>query len=72
MPTALKVFFWSLICGLLGGFAAFKLALFIALKVIEGEHAEIFAHLIALLAAALVGICSAITAGVMAGRATKI
>jgi hypothetical protein len=72
MPTALKVFFLSLFFGLGGGYLAFRVAVFIALKVIEGEHAEIYAQAIGLLAGAMVGICSAITAGVMAGRATKI
>ncbi|MFT3838216.1 MAG: hypothetical protein QM723_14635 [Myxococcaceae bacterium] len=72
MPTALKVFFFSLLFGVGGFYVSFRVAVFIALKMIEGEHAELYAHAIGLLAGALVGICSAITAGVMAGRATKI
>lgn len=72
MPTALKVFFFSLLFGVGGAYLAFRVAFFIALKFIEGEHAEIYASAIALIAGGLVGVCSAITAGVMAGRATKI
>ncbi len=72
MPVALKVFLLSLLFGLGGGYLAFRIAFFIALKLIDGEHAIIYANMIALLAGALVGVCSAITAGVMAGRATKI
>ena len=70
MPTALKVFLMSLVCGLGGGYLAFRVAVFIALKLIDGEHAEIYAQMIGLLAGAMVGVCSAITAGVMAGRTT--
>ncbi len=72
MPTAVKVFLLSLVFGLGGGYVAFRTAVFIALKLIDGEHAELYAQMIGLLVGALVGICSAITAGVMAGRATKI
>jgi hypothetical protein len=72
MPTALKIFLSSLLFGLGGGYLAFRVAVYIALRLIEGEYAEFYAHAIGLLAAALVGVCSAITAGVMAGRATKI
>ncbi len=70
-PLALKIFFLSLVTGLGGGYVAFRVAVFIALRVIEGEQRELLAHLIGLLAGWLFGICAAITAGVMAGRATK-
>ena len=71
VPVALKVFFFSLLAGVGGGYGAYKLAVFIALRFLKGEYAEMMAVLIGLVAALAIGICSAITAGVLAGRATR-
>ena len=71
VPLALKVFFFSLLAGAGGGYGAFKVGLFIALKFCKGEYAEPMAFAIAVAAGAVVGICSAITAGVLVGRATR-
>jgi uncharacterized membrane protein YraQ (UPF0718 family) len=71
LPIALKIFLWSLVWGLAGGYLAFRVAVFIALRFIEGEHREVMANLIGLLVGWLLGICSAVTAGVMAGRSAK-
>lgn len=71
LPLALKIFLWSLCWGLAGGYVSFRVAVFIALRFVEGEHREVLANLIGLLAGWLLGICSAVTAGVLAGRSAK-
>ena len=68
---AFKIFVCSLVARVAGGYGAFRLGVFLALKFVHGEHAELMATAIGMLAGAAVGICSAITAGVLAGRATR-
>jgi len=68
MPAALKIFILSLFAGALGGYAAFRLAFYVAWKLISGEYREMLALGIAVLAALLVGVASAVTAGVLAGK----
>lgn len=68
---AFKIFICSLLAGVGGGYGAFKLGTFIALKYLKGEYAEAMAMAIGCLAALLIGGCSAITAGVLAGRAAR-
>jgi hypothetical protein len=71
MPLALRVFFFSLLAGVGGGYVAFKVAFFIAMKFARGDYREAVAMVIALVAALLIGGCSAITAGVLAGRRNR-
>lgn len=71
MPTALKVFIASLLTGLGVGVFTYKLAFFIALKFLSGPNAEAFAVLIAVASGVVIGITSAITAGVMIGKKTE-
>ena len=68
---ALRVFFYSLLAGGVGGYGAFRIAMFLALKFLRGEYAEIMAGAIAILSALLVGVASAVTAGVLAGKAAN-
>ncbi|MBS1148660.1 MAG: hypothetical protein H6Q89_358 [Myxococcaceae bacterium] len=70
-PLALKVFFFSLVAGVGGGYGAFKLAVFLVLKYWKGENVEPISLLIGLIAALVLGVCSAVTAGVLAGRVTR-
>ncbi len=70
-PLALKVFFLSLVSGAGGGYGAFKLAAFLTLRYWKGESPEVYAMMFGAAAALIVGVCSAITAGVLAGRATR-
>ena len=71
VPLALKVFFFSLLAGVGGGYGAFKLGVFLALKYWEGEHAQAIAMAIGAASTLVVGVCSAVTAGVLAGRVTR-
>lgn len=68
MPAALKIFLLSLLSFAAGGYVAFRVAFYIALKLISGEYREPLAMLVAVLAALLIGTASAVTAGVLAGR----
>jgi hypothetical protein len=68
IPVALKIFFFSLVCGVGGGYLGFRIAYWVALRFLKGEYAEVLAILIAALGALLVGGSAAITGGVMAGR----
>jgi hypothetical protein len=70
-PLALKVFLVSLIAGVGGGYGAFKLAVFLVLKYWKGGDVEIVSILTGVLAALAFGVCCAVTAGVLAGRATR-
>jgi hypothetical protein len=67
-PVALKIFFFSLLCGVGGGYLGFRIAYWLALRFLSGDYAEFLAILIAMLGALLVGGSAAITGGVMAGR----
>lgn len=71
MPVALKVFLLSLVCGGGGGYLAFRVVFYLALRFVGGEYREAIAIAVAALAALLIGTASAVTAGVLAGRATK-
>ena len=71
MPVALRIFLLSLICGGTGGYAAFRIAFFLAMRFGRGEYREVIAMAIAVLSALLVGTASAVTAGVLAGRNKK-
>ncbi|HEX4622722.1 MAG TPA: hypothetical protein VH208_14255 [Myxococcaceae bacterium] len=68
LPVALKIFFFSLVCGVGGGYVGFRVAYWLALRFLRGDYAELLAILIAALGALLVGASAAITGGVMAGR----
>jgi hypothetical protein len=68
---ALKIFLCSLLAGAGGGYLGFRFAVWVALKFLKGENAQPIAVLIGFAAALAVGVCSAITAGVLAGRAAK-
>ena len=70
-PLALKVFACSLIAGVAGGYGAYRLAFFLAQKFLSGEYAEVLAVVIAMGSALAVGVASAVTAGVLAGRAAQ-
>ena len=67
----MKIFVWSLLAGAGGGYLGFRLAVFIALKFLKGEHAQPIAVAIGFASALMIGVCSAITAGVLTGRAAK-
>ena len=68
IPVALKIFFFSLVCGVGGGWVGFRVAYWLAMRFISGEYAEVVAILVAALGALLVGGSAAITGGIMAGR----
>jgi hypothetical protein len=68
MPGALKIFMLSLLAGAGGGYVAFRVAFYVALRFLTGEYREALAIAIAALSALLVGTASAVTAGVLAGR----
>lgn len=69
MPVGLRIFLLSLASGAGGGYIAFRVGFWVAMKFVSGEYGEAIALAIAALAALLVGIASAVTAGVLAGRA---
>jgi hypothetical protein len=71
VPLALRVFACSLIAGLAGGYGAYRLGFYLAQKFLRGEYAEVLAVLIAIGSALAVGVASAVTAGVLAGRAAQ-
>jgi hypothetical protein len=68
VPVALRVFCSSLFVGLVGGYGAFRVAFWLGLKFLRGEYAEALAMALAVLAALSVGVASAVTAGVLAGK----
>ena len=71
MPLAIKIFFLSLVSGVAGGYGAFRLALYVAAKFFDGEMAEIYVAMIAVGSALVVGMASAVTAGVLAGKSAQ-
>ena len=71
MPVALKIFLLSLVCGAGGGYVGFRVGFWVAMKFVSGEYGEAIAMAIAALSALLVGTASAVTAGVLAGRAKE-
>lgn len=69
MPTALKIFLWSLFAGLAGGSVGMRLCFWIA------EHwfpREPLAAGLAMLFTGAIGVASAVTAGVLMGKKTKV
>jgi len=70
VPLAMKVFFLSLITGVGTAYGAFHVAMWAVMKYWEGQP-EPVAVIVAVLASVVVGISSAITAGVLVGRATR-
>ncbi|MBL8956467.1 MAG: hypothetical protein JNK82_37175 [Myxococcaceae bacterium] len=71
MPVGLRVFLLSLVCGAAGGYAAFRVAFWLAMKFVGGEYRDVIAIGAAVLSALLIGCASAVTAGVLAGRARR-
>ncbi len=71
MPVGLRVFLLSLLFGALGGYAAFRVGFWLAMRFVGGEYRDVIAIGVAVLSALLVGCASAVTAGVLAGRATR-
>lgn len=70
-PLALKIFCFSLFAGVGGGYGGFKLAVFLVLKYWKGDNLETISVLCGMAAGLVIGVCSAVTAGVLAGRATR-
>ncbi len=68
LPDGLKVFLLSLLAAAFGGYTAFRLAFWLAMKLISGEHKEALALAVAVLSSLLVGVASAVTAGVLSGK----
>lgn len=72
MPLALKIFLLSLTTGLGGGYVGFRVGFYLALRFLpESEMKEIYSGLIAVIAAAAMGVASAVTTGVLAGKRAK-
>lgn len=65
MPTALKIFIWSFIAGLSGGFVALRVGAWIAERWFPREP---MAMAVALICTAGIGVASAVTAGVLMGK----
>ena len=68
MPVALKIFVLSLVSGAFGGYAAFRVGWYLAMRFVSGEYREAIAMAVGVLSALLIGTASAVTAGVLAGR----
>ena len=72
MPLALKIFLLSLGSGVAGGYGGFRLGFWLALKFLrDDEMKEPLAVMIAIASCVAVGVASAVTTGVIAGKATK-
>lgn len=69
--TAFKIFLLSLVSGVGGGYVAFRVTFFLVLKFWKGDNVDAMAVIFSVLAALAVGCASAVTAGVIAGKATK-
>jgi hypothetical protein len=67
-PVALRIFFSSLVVGLASGYSAFRVAMWLALKFLTGEYAEVLAVVISIGSGLAVGVAAAVTAGVLAGK----
>ena len=68
MPTALKIFLWSLFAGIGGGYLGMRLCFWIAERWFPREP---FAMGLAMLFTGAIGVASAVTAGVLMGKKTK-
>ena len=71
LPMALKVFCFSLLAGVGGGYGAFRLAVFLVVRYWKGDNIEVVSMLLGMAAALILGESCAVTAGVLAGRATR-
>lgn len=68
---ALKVFFVSLLGGAGGGYVAFRVAVYLTVRFWRGDQVEVMAMIFGVISALVVGCASAVTAGVLAGRAAR-
>jgi hypothetical protein len=68
MPTALKIFLWSLFAGIGGGYLGMRLCFWIAERWFPREP---FAMGLAMLFTGAIGVASAVTAGVLMGKKAK-
>ena len=68
---ALQIFLLSVVSGAGGGYLAFRIAFFLTLRFWRGENVELIAMMAAVLSALVFGCASAVTAGVLAGKATR-
>lgn len=65
MPNALKIFIWSLVFGVGGGYVGMRVCFWIAVRWFPREPmAEVFALIFTL----AIGVASAVTAGVLMGK----
>jgi hypothetical protein len=65
MPIGLKIFLWSLLAGVGGGWAALRVGFWVADRFWRGEPLAVGGAVLASLA---VGVASAVTAGVLIGK----
>jgi len=68
MPKALKIFLSSLLFGLAGGYAALRLSFWIVERWYQGDTV---AAVLALIATGSIGVATAVTAGVLMGKAER-
>ncbi len=65
MPAALKIFLWSLVAGVGGGYAALRVGTWLAERFWTGNPMALG---VVILATGAVGVASAVTAGVLIGK----
>ena len=65
MPTALKIFLWSMFTGIVGGYAGMRFCFWIAERWFPREP---MASAVALIFTTAIGVASAVTAGVLMGK----
>lgn len=68
---AFKIFLLSVVSGAGGGYVAFRVAFFLTMRFWRGENVEAIAVIAAVLSALVFGCASAVTAGVVAGKASR-
>ncbi|MDP1822703.1 MAG: hypothetical protein Q8L48_05660 [Archangium sp.] len=68
MPTALKIFLWSLIAGLAGGYVGMHVCFWVAQHWFPREP---MAGIVAVLLTGAIGVASAVTAGVLMGKRAR-
>lgn len=72
MPLALKIFLLSLTTGLGGGYVGLRIGFWLALRYLPPDDMrELYAGMIAIVACASVGVATAVTTGVIAGKRSK-
>jgi hypothetical protein len=69
IPSAIKVFGCALLAGVGGCVGAFKLAMAVLPRFLPGDPTIVAA--LSVLASSAIGVASAVTAGVIAGRAAR-